>query len=247
MVGGGSHWMFWGIDPLYLWMTLPAIAVSAWASWRIRATFARYSQVPSRRGLTGADVARRLLDEHGAHDVQIEAVRGSLVDHYDPRTRVLRLSTDVYGSNSVAALGVAAHEAGHALQHAQGYGPIHLRAALVPIASIGSNVSWIMFLVGMLLYASIPAVGKGLILGGIVLFSAFVLFTLVTLPVEFDASRRAVRALEQGGYLEGEELVGATRVLRAAAYTYLAAALSAILQLLYLLIRSGLLGGRRSD
>jgi Zn-dependent membrane protease YugP len=239
--------MYWGIDPLYLWMTLPAIILSAWASWRIHSAFARYQQVPARRGLTGADVARRLLDDQGAHDVQIEAVPGRLVDHYDPRTRVLRLSSDVYAGRSVAALGVAAHEAGHALQHAQGYGPIHLRAALVPIASLGSNLSWIMFIIGIMLYAALPALGQGLIIGGIILFSCFVLFTLVTLPVEFDASRRAVLALEQGGFLDADELVGARRVLRAAADTYLAAALSAILQLLYLLIRSGLLGGRSNN
>jgi Zn-dependent membrane protease YugP len=228
-------------------LMLPALIASGWAAWRIKSTFARYQQVPSRRGLTGAEIAHRLLAENGAADVQIEAVSGHLVDHYDPRSRVLRLSSDVWGNRSVAAAGVAAHEAGHALQHAQGYGPIHLRAALVPIANIGSNVSWILFFIGWLVAAAMPALGQTLVMAAIALFSFFVLFTLVTLPVEFDASRRAILALEQGGYLDAEELVGARKVLRAAAYTYLAAALMAVLQLLYLLIRSGLLGGRSSD
>jgi uncharacterized protein len=239
--------MMLGIDYLYWILMLPALLLSGWASWKIHSSFARYSQVPSRRGLTGAQVARMLLDDHGAHDVQIEAVQGNLVDHYDPRTRVLRLSTSVWGSNSVAALGVAAHEAGHALQHAQGYAPIHLRAALVPVANIGSSLSWILFFIGFILSMAGSTFGQPLIIAAIVLFSFFVLFTLVTLPVEFDASRRAVLALEQGGFLEGEELVGARRVLRAAAYTYLAAALTAIVQLLYFLLRSGLLGGRSDD
>src|SRR5262245_34686382 len=135
-------------DPLYWLMLAPALLASAWATWRIRASFARYAQVPARRGISGGQLAQRLLDENGAGDVQVEAVPGSLVDHYDPRVRVLRLSADVYESRSVAALGVAAHEAGHALQHAQGYGPIHLRAALVPAAGIGSNLSWILFIIG---------------------------------------------------------------------------------------------------
>jgi uncharacterized protein len=239
--------MWLGIDYLYWMMMLPALVLSGLASWRIRSAFARYAQVPARRGLTGAEVARQLLDDNGAQDVQIEAVQGSLVDHYDPRNRVLRLSTDVWGSHSIAALGVAAHEAGHALQHAQGYGPIHLRSALVPIASIGSNFAFLLFFVGIILAYAMPALGQGLVIGGIILYAFAVLFTLVTLPVEFDASRRAVLALEQGGYLEADEVVGARRVLRAAAYTYLAAALTAIVQLLYLLLRSGLLGGRSNN
>lgn len=238
---------YWHFDPLYLLIAAPAFILSAWATWRIRASFAKYSRVPARRGITGAELAQQLLEHNGAGDVQIEAVPGSLVDHYDPRARVLRLSSDVYGSRSVAALGVAAHEAGHALQHAQGYGPIHFRAALVPVANIGSGLGFVLFFIGALIAGAAPVFGNWLILGGIGLFSFFVLFTLVTLPVEFDASRRAVLALEQGGYLEADELDGARRVLRAAAFTYLAAAISAILQLLYLLIRSGLLGGRRND
>ena len=236
-----------GIDPLYWMLMLPGLVISAWASWRIHSAFNRYQQVPARCGLTGAQVARKLLDDEGAHDVQIEAVPGNLSDHYDPRTRVLRLSESVWNSRSVAALGVAAHEAGHALQHAQGYGPIHLRAALVPIANIGSNLAWILFMVGLVMAYSGSKLGQPVMIAAIGLFSFAVLFTLVTLPVEFDASRRAVLALEQGGFLEGDEVVGARRVLRAAAYTYLAAALQAILQLLYFLIRSGVLGGRRSD
>lgn len=234
-----------GLDPLYWLLAAPGLILSLWASFRIRSSFARYARVPARRGISGAQLAARLLDDQGAGDVRVEAVPGSLVDHYDPRSRVLRLSSDVYSSRSIAALGVAAHEAGHAIQHAQGYGPIHLRAALVPVANIGSGLGFWLFFIGALLASSIPVVGKGMIIGGLGLFSFFVLFTLVTLPVEFDASRRAILALEQGGYLDQDELVGARRVLRAAAFTYVAAALSAILQLLYLLIRSGLLGGRR--
>jgi Zn-dependent membrane protease YugP len=234
-------------DPLYLVIAAPALILSAWATWRIRSSFARWSGVPARRGITGAELAQKLLDDNGASDVTIEAVDGSLVDHYDPTARVLRLSTDVYQSRSVAALGVAAHEAGHALQHAQGYGPIHLRAALVPVANLGSGLGFTLFIIGCIIAWSAPVAGHWLVLAGIGLFSFFVLFTLVTLPVEFDASRRALAVLEHGGYLEADELVGARQVLRAAAFTYLAAALSAILQLLYLLIRSGLLGGRRDD
>jgi Zn-dependent membrane protease YugP len=235
-------------DPLYWWMIGPAMLLSAWATWRIRSSFARYSQVGARSGISGAEVAQRILYENGAGDVQIEAVHGSLVDHYDPRSRVLRLSSDVYGSRSISALGVAAHEAGHALQHAQGYGPLQLRSALVPLASIGTNLSWILFFIGMVLSASaaMPGIGRGLVFTGVALFSVATLFTIVTLPVEFDASRRALLALEQGRYLEGEELAGARKVLRAAAFTYLAAALTSIMTLLYLLARSGLLG-RRSD
>jgi uncharacterized protein len=238
-------WTWW--DPLYWWLIGPTMLLSAWATWRIRSSFARFQQVGSRSGMSGAEVAHRILAENGAGDVQIEAVRGSLVDHYDPRTKVLRLSEDVYGSRSIAALGVAAHEAGHALQHAQAYAPLQIRAALVPIASIGSNLSWIVFIIGVMLSASMPGLGKGLVFTGIALFSAATLFTLVTLPVEFDASRRALLALEQGRYLEGEELVGARSVLRAAAFTYLASALASIMTLLYLVIRSGLLGGGRRE
>jgi Zn-dependent membrane protease YugP len=234
-------------DWMYLLFALPGLLLSLWASWKVKSSFARYAGVPSRRGISGAELAHRLLVEHGAPDVQIEGVHGSLVDHYDPRNRVLRLSSDVYSSRSISALGVAAHEAGHAIQHAQGYGPIHLRAALVPVANLGSGLGFWLFFIGALLVGAMPKLGNGMIIGGLGLFSFFVLFTLVTLPVEFDASRRAILALEQGGYLDEEELVGARRVLRAAAWTYVAAALSAIMQLLYLLLRSGLLGGRSSD
>jgi Zn-dependent membrane protease YugP len=231
-------------DKLYWILVLPALLLSGWAAWRVKATFARFRTQAARSGISGAEVAHRILAENGVHDVHIEAVPGDLVDHYDPRTRVLRLSAEVYQSRSISALGVAAHEAGHAIQHAQAYGPLQLRSALVPMASIGSNLSWWLFIGGLVLGGASSALGRGLLYGAIGLFSMAVLFTLVTLPVEFDASRRALLALGQSRYLDEEELVGARKVLRAAAFTYLAAALMAAVQLLYFLLRSGLLGGR---
>jgi Zn-dependent membrane protease YugP len=239
--------MFFGIDPLYFILVTPALLLSAWATYRVRSAFGRYQRVGARSGWSGADVARRILADNGIRDVQVEAVQGSLVDHYDPKARVLRLSADVYAGRSISALGVAAHEAGHALQHAEGYAPLQMRSALVPMASLGTNLSWILFFAGIVLAGSTPVLGKGLVLSAIALFSIAVVFTLVTLPVEFDASRRALLALEGGRYLDDSEMTGARRVLRAAALTYLAAALMAIAQLVYFLVRSGLLGGRSND
>jgi Zn-dependent membrane protease YugP len=228
-------------DPLYLAVMLAGLVLSGLASLWTKAAFRRWSQVPIGRGLTGAEVAAAILRAEGIHDVQIEPVGGFLSDHYDPRTRTLRLSPDVYGGRSVSAAGVAAHEVGHALQHAQGYAPMRLRQAMVPVAGIGTNLGIWMVVIGMVIGMT------GLAYVGVALFGAFVAFTLVTLPVEFDASIRARRVLEQRGLLKGEELRGVRAVLTAAAATYLASAVSAVLQLVYWLLRVGLIGGGRDD
>lgn len=228
-------------DPLYLAVMLAGLVLSGLASLWTKAAFRRWSQVPIGRGLTGAEVAAAILRAEGIHDVQIEPVGGFLSDHYDPRSRTLRLSPDVYGGRSVSAAGVAAHEVGHALQHAQGYAPMRLRQAMVPVAGIGTNLGIWMVVIGMVIGMT------GLAYLGVALFAGFVLFTLVTLPVEFDASIRARRVLEQRGLLKGEELRGVRAVLTAAAATYLASAVSAVLQLVYWLLRVGLIGGSRDD
>lgn len=226
-------------DPLYLLFLAPGLLLSLWASSRVKSTFQRYSQVMSRRGYTGAEAARELIRRRGITDVRVEMTQGFLSDHYDPRERVLRLSPDVYGGRSLAAMGVAAHEAGHAIQHATSYGPLKFRSVVVKPAMIGSNLGAILAGVGMVLQSA------SLLWVGIIFFSAFVVFTLVTLPVEFDASNRAVRALQETGMIAADEVEGTSAVLKAAAMTYVAAAVSAVLQLLYFLIRSGVLGGRR--
>ncbi|MDD3243211.1 MAG: zinc metallopeptidase [Eubacteriales bacterium] len=217
---------------LFAGLILGLIAQSA-----VNGAFRKYSAVPSSAGWTGAQAARRILDENGLQDVRIEMVSGRLSDHYDPRSKVLRLSQEVYESNSLAALGVAIHEAGHAMQHATGYGPLILRSTLVPLANIGSTLSWPIFLLG-LLFSYQP-----LLYVGIIAFGLAVVFQLVTLPVEFNASSRAMQMLDAGGYLTPEEQVGTRKVLRAAAMTYVASALASILQLLRLFM----LAGRRRD
>ena len=219
-------------DWTYL-LLIPALLVSLYAQVRVSSTFNRYSKVASRSGLTATQVAGRLLDSEDIHDVQIERVRGNLSDHYDPKNMVLRLSDSTANSTSVAALGVAAHEAGHVLQHRDGYGPLMLRTAAVSMVNIGSGLAWPLFLLG-LIFSWEP-----LLYAGIALFALVVLFSLITLPVEFDASRRALRALESGGYLQGEEIQGAKKVLSAAAMTYVAAAFMAVMQLLRLLALAG--------
>ncbi len=228
-----------GFDPIYLLFLLPGLALSFWASSRVKSTFKRYARVSSRKGWTGAEAARELISKRGIAGVVVEETPGFLSDHYDPGARRLRLSPAVYHGRSLAALGVAAHEAGHAIQHATSYGPLRFRSWVVRPAMIGSNFGTLLAGVGVALQST------GLVWVGIVLFSAFVIFTLITLPVEFDASNRAVLALEQGGMIYADEVPGARAVLRAAAMTYVAAAVSAILQLLYFLMRSGILGGRR--
>ncbi|HBT46981.1 MAG TPA: peptidase [Peptococcaceae bacterium] len=224
-------------DPTFI-LLIPAIILSLYAQFKVQSTFERYSRVASRRGMTGAQVARDMLDRAGLHNVRVEMVQGFLSDHYDPRIKVLRLSPAVYQSSSLASLGVAAHEAGHALQHRTGYLPLQLRSALVPVVSFGSNLAIPLLLIGILL--GLPSLARL----GVYAFTLVVLFTLITLPVEFNASRRAVALLETGGYLSGQELVGARRVLNAAALTYVAAALTAVLNLVRFIILAGFLGRR---
>ena len=225
-------------DPIYILVMLPGLALSAWASFKVKSTFARYKEVGARSGLSGAEAARELLRLRGVHDVRVEPVEGFLSDHYDPGARVLRLSPDVYNGRSLAALGVAAHEAGHALQHATGYGPLKFRSWVVKPAMIGSNLGMYVLMGGLVLNVS------GLIWVGIAMFSAFVIFTLITLPVEFNASSRAVQALEGAGMITAQEAPGTKKVLDAAALTYVAAAIGAVIQLVYLLWRAGIFGRR---
>ena len=220
---------------------LPAIILAGIATILTKVRFAKYSKYAASSGLTGAQAARRLLDRQGLSNVEVEEVSGFLSDHYDPTTRKLRLSPAVYSSQSLAAIGVACHEAGHALQHATGYAALGLRTALVPAAQIGSYGSYFMLMIGFMLNR------PGMIMLGIGLFSIAVLFSLVTLPVEWNASARAKRLMVSAGIVTAREQVDAAKVLNAAFLTYLASALMALLQLLYYLLRSGLLGGRRND
>jgi Zn-dependent membrane protease YugP len=228
-------------DPLYLLVMVPGMLLSLWASMRVKSTFHHYSQVASQSGLTGADAARELLRRQNISGVKVEPVEGFLSDHYDPSSRTLRLSPDVYNGRSLAALGVAAHEAGHAIQHAHDYKPLAFRSLVVRPAMLGSNLGMIVLGLGLAMQVS------GMVWLGIVLFSAFVIFTLVTLPVEFNASSRAVTALVDGGIISTTEAVDTKKVLDAAALTYVAAAISAVMQLLYFLWRAGLLGGNRQE
>ncbi len=235
-------------DPLYLLFMLPALAFSLIATFMTRSAFNKYSQVRTARGLTGAQAAQAMLQGAGISDVQILPHEGMLSDHYNPANKTLNLSEGVYGSSSVAAVGVACHEAGHAIQHARAYKPLYLRTALVPTASIGSNLGYIVMMVGLfLMYSSHGRAGQGVVLLGAVLFSAVLLFQIVTLPVEFDASNRAKRLAVEQGIVLPQERQGMDRVLNAAALTYVAAAVSTLLTLLYYLMRAGLLGGRSRD
>lgn len=232
-------------DPLY-WVVIGAgLVLSLLAQARVKSAFAKYSRMATRSGLTGAQVADRILREHGIHDVRVEPVAGTLSDHYDPRGKVLRLSEPVFGGRSMAAFGVAAHEVGHAIQHAQGYAPLQFRSAWVPVANIGSGLSMIVLIIAAVLGGAATALGGTLAWVGVLLFATTTVFTLVTLPVEFDASRRALLTLEKGGYVSTDELAGARRVLNAAALTYVAAFVTSLLTLLYWMAQLGLLGGRR--
>ncbi|MGH9362851.1 MAG: zinc metallopeptidase [Thermoanaerobaculia bacterium] len=233
-------------DPLYLLFILPPLALSLWASWRTRSAFKKYSRVRAASGLTGAQAAQRLLGSAGIHDVKIVPAHGLLSDHYNPVNKTLALSEGVYQSPSIAAIGVACHEAGHAIQHAGGYRPLWLRSTLVPTANIGSSIGYIMMMIGlMLVYGSEGASGQNVVLLGAALFSLVLVFQIVTLPVEFDASARAKRLAVEQGIVLPQEREGIDRVLNAAALTYVAAAISTLMTLLYFLLRSGLLGGRR--
>jgi uncharacterized protein len=226
------------IDRYYIIYVLPALALALFAQMNVKSTFNRYSRVANSRGYTGADVARRILDRNGLHSVGIERVGGTLSDHYDPRTRVVRLSQEVYDGRSVASLGVAAHETGHAIQHSAAYAPLTFRNAIIPVTQFSSSASIWILLIGFIFN------WRPLVLTGIVLFSFAVIFQLITLPVEFNASARALQILDSGGILCGEELAGARKVLRAAALTYVAATVVAFAQLFRLI---AIFGGSRRD
>lgn len=227
-------------DPTYILIVIGAV-ICMIASARVKGTFNKYSQLRSMSGMNGAQVAQRVLQAAGIYDVQVRHVSGSLTDHYDPRTKTVNLSDPVYNATSVAALGVAAHECGHAIQHAKSYAPLSIRSALVPIANFGSMLAWPVILIGLLFNTR----SSGLIIDiGILLFSAAVLFQLVTLPVEFDASRRALVMLRTQGILADDELRYTRRVLKSAALTYVASAAAAILQLLRIIL---ITNGRRRD
>lgn len=233
------------IDPLYLMLSIPPMLLAFYAQWKVTSTFKRYSQVRTGRGMSGADIAAEILRTRNIHDVRIEPVQGTLSDHYDPTSKTLRLSPDVYSGRSIAAAGVAAHEVGHAIQHAEGYAFLKMRSNLVPVLNITSKMAFPVLMIGLVMMSMQSALGQPVLLAGIVLFSVMVLFQLVTLPVEFDASSRALAAIRDGGIVNSQELSGARKVLSAAALTYVAAAISSLMTLLYFLIRSGILGGRR--
>ena len=223
-------------DPVYLLFALPGLLLAMAASFYTKSTFAKYSHVGASSRLTGAGAAQRMLNAAGIYDVKIELVKGFLSDHYDPRDKTLRLSSDVYTQNSLSSIGVACHEAGHAIQHACAYGPLALRTALVPATNICSSLSYIIIIAGFFL-------SKELILIGAILFSVAVLFSIITLPVEWDATARAKKMMVSAGIVNPNEAAMAGQVLNAAFLTYVAAAVTAILTLLYYLLRSGVLGG----
>lgn len=226
------------LDPLYFVVLAPAMLLSAWAAWATRSRFQKYAQVPNHRRVAGSQVARFLLDRNGLHGVEVVPARGMLSDHYDPTRRVVRLSEEVYYGASVAAVAVAAHEVGHAIQHQRKYLPLTLRTMAVPIASFGSNFAWVLIFIGFLLSAA------SMIWAGVVLFTGTVAFQLVTLPVELDASRRAKAELERLAIVSPAERPGVSKVLSAAAMTYVGAALTGVLTLVYFLLRLGVLSPR---
>ncbi|MBI2815436.1 MAG: zinc metallopeptidase [Acidobacteria bacterium] len=228
-------------DPLYFIVLAPGLLLSLWASFRVKSAFKKYSQVRSARGLSGAEAAEEMLRYAGIHDVKVLPTHGMLSDHYNPLNKTLNLSESVYASRSIAAVGVATHEAGHAIQHATHYGPLWLRSALVPTANIGSGLGYIVMVMGLMFSSA------NMVLTGALLFSAVLLFQIITLPVEFNASNRAKQLVVEQGIITAQEREGVDRVLNAAALTYVAAAISTLLTLLYFLMRAGLLGGRRSD
>ena len=225
------------MDYLYLILVLPAVIFSLWASIRVNTTFKKYSKIRSMRGITGAEAARRVLDANGLQHIRIELIPGNLTDHYDPRSDVIRLSESVYGNTSVAAVGVACHEAGHAVQHAENYAPVKIRAAIIPVTNIGSRLAIPLIILGILLN-SLASAPEFLVIAyiGVACYGLCTLFQLVTLPTEFDASRRALRCIESYGILGSEEIGGARRVLTAAAMTYVAALAVSLMQLLRLFL-----------
>lgn len=221
---------FFHFDQYYIWLVVPSLLIALWAQFKVKSTFNKYNQYKTSRGNTAAMVARQILDRNGLQNVAIERVAGSLSDHFDPRKNVIRLSDSVYNSTSVGAIGVAAHEVGHAVQYATKYAPIKIRAALIPVTNIGSTLALPIVFLGILMGNDF------LSMAGIILFSAVVLFQLVTLPVEFNASSRAIKTLDEDMLLEGDELKGAKKVLSAAALTYVAALIVAIANLLRLIL-----------
>lgn len=235
--------MFYYIDWTYIVLVIPAMILALYAQNKVNSTFKKYSRVASRSGMTGAQAARRLMELNGIYDVSIERVSGNLTDHYDPSKKVLRLSDSVYSDTSVAAIGVAAHETGHAIQHARGYVPLTLRTVMVPLANLGSTLSMPLIFLGILFSFS-SRMGNSMINLGILLFGLSVVFTIVTLPVEFNASKRAVACLGDSGILYDEEIGGVKKVLSAAAMTYVASTAVALANFLRLII---IFGGRRRD
>jgi Zn-dependent membrane protease YugP len=226
------------MDPLYWVMIIPTMILAMWAQMKVKSNFSRFSKYTTERRLTGADAAEAVLNHAGIRGVRVEETRGFLSDHYDPRKRILRLSPDVFRGRSIAAAGVAAHEAGHAIQHAKGYAPLALRNAMVPLASFGSWLAMPMIILGILLQS------LQLTQFGVLAFAALVVFQMITLPVEFDASSRAKTVLVKAGVLSNQaEVAGVNKVLNAAAMTYVAATITAVVQLLYFAMRAGLLGG----
>lgn len=237
------YYGYYGFDWTYIILVLPCLLLSLWASASVNSTFKRYSTQYSIRKITGAEAARRVLSAHGVHNVRIEHVSGSLTDHFDPKANVIRLSDDVYNNTSTAAIGVACHEAGHAIQYAVSYAPIKLRAAIIPITNFGSKLAMPLILLGVLL-SYLGNFSYTLVYLGIACFSLSLIFQLITLPVEFNASRRAVRAIIDIGILTQQELTGAKRTLKAAAMTYVAATAVSLAQLLRLIV---IFGRRRRD
>ncbi len=224
---------FYGFDWTYIVFILPCVIITLICQVNVKSTFAKYSNVRNSRNMTGSQAAEYVLRQNGVTGVRIEHIAGNLSDHFDPRTNVIRLSDNVYNSTSVAAVGVAAHEAGHAVQHAQNYLPNKIRTAILPVAQLGSKLSWLLIFLGLLFTAK---VGFVLLYIGIILFSASVLFTVATLPVEFNASKRALECIKNSDLLYGDEYKGAKRTLQAAAMTYVASALTAVMQLLRLIL-----------
>ena len=234
---------YYGFDWTYIVLVLPCILLSLWASSNVNSTFKRYSKQFSSRRITGADAARRVLSANGVHGVRIDRVSGNLTDHYDPKTNVIRLSDSVYDSTSTSAIGVACHEAGHAVQYAESYAPIKLRAAIIPLTNFGSKIAMPLILAGVL-FTALGSFSDTLVYLGIAAFGLSFVFQIITLPVEFNASRRAMRAIEEANILTAEEQKGARKTLTAAAMTYVAATAVALAQLLRLIL---LFGNRRRD
>ena len=232
--------MFFDMTYMLL-VVLPGMVLSGAASWMVKSTFKKYESVGTQRGMTGAEAAQLMLERQGVTDCRIEPIAGRLSDHYDPRSKTLRLSQPVYDARSVSAIGVACHEAGHALQHATGYKFLQMRSKLVPVTNLSSKMAMPVLMVGMMMLSLAPVLGQWVVLAGVALFSAAVIFSVITLPVEWDASARAKTAMVEAGIVNQQEAGAAAKVLNAAFLTYLASAIASIMTLIYYLHRSGLL------